>query len=159
MAANILLISGDSIMTENIIKIPKNIKLVFFSDEDEDIDWLNMNKKYIYKENTINDIIFDINNGLKNIDDNVIGILQGLYIYNSTNIVSKNFTLNNFASPLTKESINKSLYKDSILQTNFSLSSIFNLYSNAKTLLLLATSRKKYKEAKEIYEESDYDLL
>lgn len=162
MTDNILLISGDSILTETMIKIPKNIKLVFFSDKDEDIDWTKMDKKYIYKEDTISDIIFDINNGLKKIADppHVLGLLQGLYTYNNLqSIVSTDFTLAQFESPLIKEQINKSLCKDSILKTNFSLSSVFNIYSDKKTLLLLVTSRKKYTDKQQTYEESDYDLL
>ena len=95
---------------KDIIILPKNIKII-----------LNTNTFV----DSINDMMFDIFNGIKTNDFGVNSI-QKQGVYNDMNVVTTN---HNKYSVYEREALCKELVKDSIIKENFTLSFLLKLIS------------------------------
>jgi hypothetical protein len=158
----LFLISAIGIYMEEKIKIPCNIKVIYLSKEDEEIDFLpmqtistnfikldfnkindyiNSNPEYFYEYKSgemINNNYFNIMNGIITKYDEfnnylyTIKTIQGLYNLPMHDKIIDTYSYPKNINYKEKEQIEKNCSKNSIIKNNFTLNDIFNEYKNKK---------------------------
>jgi len=160
------LISAVGTFMEEKIKIPSNIKIIYLSNEKDDIDLLKIqkisdnfikldfnkiNSDYFYLYNSgemINNNYFNITNGIISKYDDfnnhlyTFKTIQGLYNLPTNHKIIENYYYPENINYKEKEDIEKECMKYSIIKNNFTLNDFFNEYKNKKyniTLLIMAS--------------------